>query len=345
MECIKPNSLMERGLLSQIETIYGVSRENILTVSQVSQYIRDVLVSDPKLKQIYVMGEATNVSEKQGYLYFDIKDEEALLRCVVFPESNINLPFKIENGLEIVVFGSISTYMKRGLYQIVVSAVFPLGEGAFYLQFKQLKEKLSIEGLFDEKYKKEIPVIPKSIGLITSKTGAAYKDILQILKSRFPNMTIKLVDTPTQGDKASREIIKAIQMFNYTKSVDVIILARGGGSVEDLMCFNDEELARTIFTSKIPIITGIGHETDYTIADLVADKRAPTPSIAAKIAVIDKRDLIDEIDSLRSELQRSYNNFITSKLKDKKLKRYKVAVIVLTVVILLITVLIMLAGL
>ncbi|MCD6550533.1 exodeoxyribonuclease VII large subunit [bacterium] len=336
---------MERGLLSQIETIYGVSRENILTVSQVSQYIRDVLVSDPKLKQIYVMGEATNVSEKQGYLYFDIKDEEALLRCVVFPESNINLPFKIENGLEIVVFGSISTYMKRGLYQIVVSAVFPLGEGAFYLQFKQLKEKLSIEGLFDEKYKKEIPVIPKSIGLITSKTGAAYKDILQILKSRFPNMTIKLVDTPTQGDKASREIIKAIQMFNYTKSVDVIILARGGGSVEDLMCFNDEELARTIFTSKIPIITGIGHETDYTIADLVADKRAPTPSIAAKIAVIDKRDLIDEIDSLRSELQRSYNNFITSKLKDKKLKRYKVAVIVLTVVILLITVLIMLAGL
>lgn len=127
---------MERGLLSQIETIYGVSRENILTVSQVSQYIRDVLVSDPKLKQIYVMGEATNVSEKQGYLYFDIKDEEALLRCVVFPESNINLPFKIENGLEIVVFGSISTYMKRGLYQIVVSAVFPLGEGAFYLQFK-----------------------------------------------------------------------------------------------------------------------------------------------------------------------------------------------------------------
>jgi len=345
LECIKPNSLMERGLLSQIETIYGVSRENILTVSQVSQYIRDVLVSDPKLKQIYVMGEATNVSEKQGYLYFDIKDEEALLRCVVFPESNINLPFKIENGLEIVVFGSISTYMKRGLYQIVVSAVFPLGEGAFYLQFKQLKEKLSIEGLFDEKYKKEIPVIPKSIGLITSKTGAAYKDILQILKSRFPNMTIKLVDTPTQGDKASREIIKAIQMFNYTKSVDVIILARGGGSVEDLMCFNDEELARTIFTSKIPIITGIGHETDYTIADLVADKRAPTPSIAAKIAVIDKRDLIDEIDSLRSELQRSYNNFITSKLKDKKLKRYKVAVIVLTVVILLITVLIMLAGL
>ena len=199
--------------------------------------------------------------------------------------------------------------------------------------------------MFDEKYKKEIPVIPKSIGLITSKTGVAYKDILQILKSRFPNMTIKLVDTPTQGDKASREIIKAIQMFNHTKSVDVIILARGGGSVEDLMCFNDEELARTIFTSKIPIITGIGHETDYTIADLVADKRAPTPSIAAKIAVIDKRDLIDEIDSLRSELQRSYNNFITSKLKDKKLKRYKVAVIVLIIVILFIIALIMLVGL
>ena len=158
MECIKPNSLMERGLLSQIETIYGVSRENILTVSQVSQYIRDVLVSDPKLKQIYVMGEATNVSEKQGYLYFDIKDEEALLRCVVFPESNINLPFKIENGLEIVVSGSISTYMKRGLYQIVVKVevvialiisweprllyllFFPLGKVLFIFSSNSLKK-------------------------------------------------------------------------------------------------------------------------------------------------------------------------------------------------------------
>ena len=336
---------MKTEVLNQIERVYGISRENILTVSQVSQYIRDALTSDPKLKQVYVLGEVTNASEKQGYVYFDIKDEEALLRCVIFPESNIKLPFEIENGLEMLVFGYISTYMKRGLYQIVVSAVFPLGEGAFYLQFKQLKERLSKEGLFDERHKKEIPIIPRSIGLITSKMGAACKDILRILKNRFLNITVKLVDTPTQGDKAAREIIKAIRMLNHTKSVDVIILARGGGSIEDLMCFNDEQLARTIFVSEIPIITGIGHESDDTIADLVADKRASTPSMAAKIAVVDKKDLIDEINSLRKELQRSYNNFIASKLKDKKLRKYKMMVIVLTIVILFIIALIMLVGL
>lgn len=335
---------MKAKLFEQIEKLHGINRKNILTVSQVSQYIQDTLSNDPKLKQIYVLGEVTNASEKQGYVYFDIKDEEALLRCIIFPSNNLNLSFKVENGLEILVFGSVSTYVKRGLYQLIVSAVFPVGEGAFYLQFKQLKEKLFKEGLFDEKHKKEIPVIPSTIGLITSKTSAACKDVLQILKDRFSNITIKLIDTLTQGAKASQEIINAIQTLNHVKFVDVIILARGGGSIEDLMCFNDEQLARTIFASKIPIITGIGHETDYTIADFIADKRAATPSIAAKLAVPNKRDMIEEINSVRNELRKSYDNFITAKLKDKKLKRYKIAIIVLIIVILLIIAITMLVG-
>ena len=335
---------MKAEVLKQIEELYGISKKNILAVSQVSKYIQDTLSNDPKLQQIYVLGEVSNAAEKQGYVYFDIKDEESLLRCILFPRNNKKLSFKIENGLEILIFGSISTYVKRGLYQLVVSAIFPVGEGALYLQFKQLKEKLSKEGLFDEKHKKEIPAIPRTIGLITSKTSAACKDVLEVLKNRFSNVTIKLVDTLTQGAKASLEIIQAIEVLNRVKSVDVIILTRGGGSFEDLMCFNDEQLVRTIFESKIPIITGIGHETDYTIADFVADKRAPTPSVAAKLSVIDKRDLIEEVTSVRHELQKSYDNFTASKLKDKKLKRYKVMIIVLIIIILLIMAFAMLVG-
>jgi len=335
---------MKDELLEQIEKIHGISRKNVLTVSQVSEYIHDALSNDPELNQIYVLGEVTNASEKQGHVYFDIKDEESLLQCILFAGNNKKLSFKIGNGLEILVFGSINTYKKRGIYQLNVSAVFPVGDGAFYLQFKQLKEKLSKEGVFDEKHKKELPTIPRTIGLITSKTSAACKDVLEVLKNRFPNVTIKLVDTLTQGTKASLEIIQAIEVLNRVKYVDVIILARGGGSFEDLMCFNDEQLVRTIFESKIPIITGIGHETDYTIADFVADKRAPTPSVAAKFAVIDKRELIEEVTSVRHELRKSYDNFIASKLKDKKLKRYKVMIIVLVIIILLIIAFSMLVG-
>lgn len=328
---------MKEELLEQIEELHGISRTNVLTVSQVSEHIHDALSNDPKLNRIYVLGEVTNASEKQGHVYFDIKDEESLLQCILFAGNNRNLSFKIENGLEILVFGSINTYKKRGIYQLNVFAVFPVGEGAFYLQFKQLKEKLSKEGLFDDKHKKEIPTLPETIGLITSKTSAACKDILQILKNRFPNITIKLIDTLTQGSKASQEIINAIKTMNHIKSIDVIILARGGGSIEDLMCFNDEQLAHAIYASNIPIITGVGHETDYTIADFVADKRAATPSIAAKFAVPNKKDLIDEVNSVGNELKKSYDNFITSKLKDKKLKRYKMAVIGLIILILIFT--------
>ncbi len=327
---------MKEELFDQIEELHGIGRANILTVSQVNEHIHDALSNNPKLNRMYVLGEITNSAKKNGHVYFGIKDEESLIQCILFAGNN-KLSFKIENGLNVLVFGSINLYKKRGVYQLNVFAVFPVGEGAFHLQFKQLKEKLSKEGLFDEKHKKEIPAIPKTIGVITSKTSAACRDVLEIIRGRFPNMTIKLADTLTQGPKAPQQIINAIKTMNHIKSVDVVILTRGGGSIEDLMCFNDEQLARAIFASNIPIVTGIGHETDYTIADFVADKRASTPSVAAKLAVIDKSDLIDEVSSVRDELKKSYNNYLASELKDKKLKRYKIAVIGLIILILIFT--------
>ncbi|MBT3985728.1 exodeoxyribonuclease VII large subunit [archaeon] len=309
----------------RIKKVYGIDKENILTVSKISGYIKNKLTNDPKLNQIYVLGEITNLSRpSSGHIYFDIKDEENLVKCAFFKRNNSSLSFELKNGLQVLILGSITTYEKRSNYQLIVTLILPLGEGAFYLQFKQLKEKLSKEGLFDDKYKKEIPPIPKCIGLITSKKGSVIKDILNVQKSRFPNITIKLIATLMQGEKACNEVIRAIHILNRYKTVDTIIIARGGGSIEDLMCFNDEELARTIFQSKIPIITGIGHETDHTIADFVADQRAPTPSVAAKIAVPDKQDLTDKVEMVRNELQKSYKNYIASKHKELEKLREKI---------------------
>ncbi len=231
---IRPN--MKKELLEQIEKLHGISKNNILSVSQVSEYIQNKLSTDSKLNQIYVLGEVTNASEsRSGFLFFDIKDEESLLSCIIFPKNNSNLSFDIENGLDVLVFGSIITYKKKSIYQLNVLSVSPVGEGAFYLKFKQLKEKLSNEGLFDEEHKKELPPLPRCIGLITSKTSSACKDIMEVLRNRFSNITIKLIDTSTQGVKAFQGIIDAIKTLNRIGYVDIIILARGGGSIEDLM--------------------------------------------------------------------------------------------------------------
>lgn len=315
--------------MEEIKKLYGIDRKNILTVSEVSEYIKNKLANDPKLNQIYVLGEITNISKPiSGHIYFDTKDEHSLLSCVFFRGDSKKLSFEIENGMEVLILGSITTYEKKSRYQLRVSSILPVGEGAFYLKFKQLKEKLSKEGLFDEEHKKEIPLLPKIIGLITSKTGSAIKDVLKVLKNRFPNINVKLVPTSMQGDNASKEIIGAINLLNGFEHIDVIIIARGGGAKEDLMCFNDEELARTIFKSKIPIITGIGHETDYTIADFVADIKSPTPSVAAKDAVPDKQELLEKISSLRNELKKGYDNFVKNKKKEKEVKRYRIVIVV-----------------
>jgi len=323
----------------QSEISFG---EDVLTVSQVSDYIKNKLCEDPKLKQIYVRGEITNLSKPNpsGHIYFSIKDEKdenSVLECAFFRGKNKDLDFEIKEGLEVLIFGSITIYKSK--YQLNVCSVFPIKEGPYGLRLKQLKEKLSKEGLFDEKHKKEIPYLYKTLGLIASKGSAAYEDVIKVLKDRVP-VNIELSSTLIQGKEAPQEIIRAINRLNQIKDIGVILIVRGGGSPEDLMCFNDEELARAIFNSKIPIITGIGHETDYTIADIVADKRASTPTMAAKMAVPDKKELLDKIESKRERLKKAYENFIKSKKKEKELtekeKQLKSYKIILGIIILLI---------
>ena len=308
---------MKKKALDDIKKLYGIDKDKVLSVSQISDYIKNKLNEDSNLAQIYVHGETTNVSKpSSGHIYFDIKDEESLLRCTFFRGSNGNLPFEIENGLDVLVLGSVTTYGKKSNYQLNVTLIFPIGEGAFHLRFKQLKKKLTDEGLFDEKHKKEIPVLPKSIGLITAKRGSTIKDVLKVLEGRCPHLNVKLISTSMQGDKASQEIIQAINILNKIKEVETILIIRGGGSIEDLVCFNDEDLARAIFKSKKPIISGVGHETDFTITDFVADKRASTPSVAAKMVITDKQELLDKIEILRAELEKSYSNTLESIIKE-----------------------------
>ncbi|MBT3721305.1 exodeoxyribonuclease VII large subunit [archaeon] len=360
---------MKSKTLENIEKLYGIDKDHVLSVSQVSRHIKKNLTTDKNLSQIYVVGEVTNISKpSSGHIYFDIKDENSLLRCTLFQGGNGNPPFEIENGLDVLVLGSVSTYEWKSNYQLNVIVILPLGEGAFYLRYKQLKKKLEKEGLFDEKNKKKISSLPKSIGLITSKKGSTIKDVFKILRDRFSIINVKLISASMQGEKAAKEIIRAISILNQFRTVQTILIIRGGGSMEDLVCFNDENLARAIFNSKKPIITGIGHETDHTIADCVADIRAPTPSIAAKMVIADKQEFLDKIELIKNELERSYNNVLTAKLnkinnlaehfqnlenglkksyqyylkvkeqereQESKIKRYKLIIVVIVVLIIL----------
>jgi exodeoxyribonuclease VII large subunit len=222
---------------------------------------------------------------QSGHCYFTLKDAKSQIRCVCFRDQMRGMKFKPEDGLHITVRGALSVYDARGEYQIYVTLIEPVGLGALQLAFEQLKKKLELEGLFAAARKKPLPVLPRCIGVITSPTGAAIRDILRVLKRRFPNAQVSLYPVKVQGAGAAAEIVEALRHFNQTKTVDVLILTRGGGSLDDLWAFNEEILARAIFASVIPVITGVGHETDFTIADFVADLRAPTPSAAAEIVV------------------------------------------------------------
>ncbi len=253
-------------------------------VSELTARIRELLES--ALPDVWVEGEVSNCHAAQsGHCYFTLKDAKAQIRCVCFRDQMRMLKFKPEDGLHVTVRGSLSVYDARGEYQIYVTNIEPVGLGALQLAFEQLKKKLHAEGLFDQARKKPLPVLPRCIGVVTSPTGAAIRDILRVLKRRFPNAHVSVYPAKVQGTGAAAEIVQGLQYFNRAKTVDVLILARGGGSLEDLWAFNEEILARAIFASEIPVITGIGHETDFTIADFVADLRAPTPSAAAEIVV------------------------------------------------------------
>ena len=259
-------------------------RRTIWSVSDLTARIRDLLAGE--FTDVFVEGEVSNAHAAQsGHLYFTLKDNHAQIRCVCFRTQLARLKFRPEDGLHVTVRGSISVYESRGEYQFYVEHVEPVGLGALQLAFEQLKKRLDSEGLFDPERKKSLPVLPQCVGLVTSPRGAAVRDIVRILQRRFPNLHIVLYPVRVQGEGAAGEIVQAIRYFDRKHLADVLILARGGGSIEDLWAFNEEPVARAIVACTIPIITGIGHETDFTIADFAADIRASTPSAAAEMVV------------------------------------------------------------
>jgi len=272
-----------------------------LTVSELTARIRDLLAKN--FTELSVEGEISNCREAQsGHLYFTLKDEKAQIRCVWFKQDRRGVKFRVEDGLKVTLRGSISVYEQRGEYQIYVESMEPLGVGALQLAFGQLKKRLEAEGLFDAKHKKPLPLLPSRIGLITSPKGAAVRDVVRILRRRFHNVHLTVFPVRVQGEGSAEEIVRALRFFNQRKLVDVLILARGGGSIEDLWSFNEEIVARAIFDSEIPLISGVGHETDFTIADFVADVRASTPSAAAELVVQTRREFDKHIADLRQAL-------------------------------------------
>ncbi len=273
----------------------------VLTVSELTARIRDLLSKN--FTDIWVEGEISNCREAQsGHIYFTLKDDRAQVRCVFFKQQQRGIKFRPEDGLHVNVRGSISVYEARGEYQIYVENIEPVGLGALQLAFEQLKKRLEAEGLFAAERKKPLPLLPSRIGLITSPRGAAVRDVVRILRRRFPNVHLTVYPVRVQGEGAAEEIVKALKFFNQKKLVDVLILARGGGSMEDLWAFNEEPVARAIAASSIPVISGIGHETDFTIADFVADVRASTPSAAAELVVQTRREFDKHIADLRETL-------------------------------------------
>ncbi|MBE6604415.1 MAG: exodeoxyribonuclease VII large subunit [Ruminococcaceae bacterium] len=264
----------------------------LLTVTQLNEYLRMTMDANPFLANLSVRGEISNFTHhKSGHFYFSLKDETGTLRAVMFRSAAQYVSFRPENGMKVILTGRVSVFPRDGQYQIYVNLMQPDGLGALYLALEQLKRKLAAEGLFDETRKKPLPKVPRSIGLITSETGAAVRDMIDILGRRFPLARVVLYPALVQGQSAPKSLADGVRFFNDQLPVDVMIIGRGGGSAEDLFAFNDEGLARTVAASRIPVISAVGHETDFTLCDLVADLRAPTPSAAAELAVPDKSEL------------------------------------------------------
>jgi exodeoxyribonuclease VII large subunit len=288
-----------------------IDKDNIFTVSEVNRHIRNVV--EDSIPNLFVEGEIANFTHhRSGHIYFSLKDDKSTLRCVFFKAANLSLKFQPKVGDKVICLGKISVYEKGGNYQLNVNRMLPSGIGELQLKFDELKRKLSEEGLFDNEYKKPIPEFPESVGIITSSTGAAVEDIRNVISRRFPTK-IYLYPATVQGDNAAKEIMKGIDFFNTEFPVDVLIVGRGGGSQEDLFCFNDEALARKIFASRIPVISAVGHEIDFTISDFGAEVRAPTPSAAAELAVPDRRELSERINNLFSSLRYTTQHYFTSK--------------------------------
>ena len=279
-----------------------------LDISEANSYIKRILTNDPILYNLRVKGEISKFKvHSSGNVYLSLKDEKSKLNCIIF-KSNYDKSLNLDNGVKIIATGYISVYERDGAYQLYINEVEIEGIGNLYIEFNKLKEKLKNEGLFDSKYKKQIPKMPRSIGVVTSPTGAVIRDIINVTKRRFPKVDIKLYPVNVQGDKSAEDICSGIEFFNRMENVDTIIVGRGGGSLEELWSFNEEIVAREIFKSKIPIISAVGHETDFTICDFVSDMRAPTPSAAAEIATPDLSEIYYKLDNIKNRMNRSLNN-------------------------------------
>ena len=283
---------------------------NPISVTELNKYIKNKIDSDEVLNNVLVKGEISNYKHHYtGHLYFTLKDENSLIKCIMFKSSAVNLKFEPRDGMKVMIFGTVSVFERDGVYQIYAKAMQEDGMGSLYKAYEEMKARLEKEGLFDASHKKKIPIFPKCIGVLTSNTGAVIRDIINVSTRRNPNVYIKLLPVPVQGEGASQKIADAIKLMNDKKLADVIIVARGGGSLEDLWPFNEEVVARAIYDSELPIISAVGHETDFTIADFVADLRAPTPSAAAELAVPNISDIVLKLES--------YNNRYKLALKKK----------------------------
>lgn len=291
----------------------------IYSVSQLTNEIKNLL--ERNFEYIWVEGEISNLRiPTSGHIYFTLKDETAQIRAVMFRLQSRLLKFEPVDGLQVISYGRISVYEPRGEYQLIVDYLEPKGLGALQLAFEQLKEKLAQEGLFDPAHKKPIPRLPQRIGIITSPTGAAIRDMLKIIERRYANIHILIYPVRVQGPGAAQEIAQAIKELNEWPNIDVIIVGRGGGSLEDLWAFNEEIVARAIFSSRVPVISAVGHEIDYTIADFVADLRAPTPSAAAELVVQEKIELLEGLANLNNRLFHNFRSFL--EIKKEKLQSF-----------------------
>ena len=291
-----------------------------ITVQELNRYIKDKVDGDEFLNNVYVKGEISNFKlHYTGHMYFTLKDENSLIKCIMFKSYTPHLEFMPKDGMKVVVLGSVSVFERDGVYQIYCKAMKQEGMGSLYEEYQKLKAKLEKEGLFDPSNKKQIPKFPKTIGVLTSSTGAVIRDIINVSTRRNPNVHIRLLPVPVQGEGAAEKIAEAIKKMNEENLADIIIIGRGGGSLEDLWPFNEEIVARAIYNSKLPIISAVGHETDFTIADFVSDLRAPTPSAAAELAVPNIQDVIYTI----STYQNRYRVALKKKLELMKLRYEK----------------------
>ncbi len=287
--------------------------QQVLTISQINEYIRSVMDRDPALSGVAVKGEISNYKVyPSGHHYFTLKDEGAALKCVMFKSQATRLRFRPDNGMKVIAMGKITVYPRDGAYQLYCSAMAMDGVGDLYAAFEQLKAKLAAQGLFDSSHKKKLPQFPGIIGIITSEAGAAVHDMLRILRKRFPLSEVRLLPVRVQGAEAPGEIAAAINYANYYQLADLLIVGRGGGSIEDLWAFNDEGVARAIFNSLIPVISAVGHEPDVTISDFVADLRAATPSNAAELAVPDRDALMQSLDAASAAMAASLHRQLKS---------------------------------